>query len=177
MLASLLTGSLLLASAFSASVPFSAPVDLTSALTLASKLGIDPSGPPPSDAIPVPGGFTFTADSDAAHWVRAQLSLPPATLAARESSGMKVGIFVGSNCQGGGRYAENVDYNQQNVGDVNAEYHSILMATRQIRVNEQLDLSLRSGSDLCAVFKGSVTGRGTGCFNQVPYSCFRLIHF
>lgn len=176
MLSTILTTSLFLASALSASVPSPTAVDLSSSLTLASVLGIDPSGPPPSDATPVPGGFTFAAGSAAEKWVIAQLTLPATPLAARELSGMKVGIFIDHDCKGGGRYAENVGYGVQNIADPDARYNSLLLATRQIRVDEQLDLSLKQRTDACGFFQGSVTQRGTGCFNQLPFSCFRLIH-
>lgn len=134
--------------------------------------GIDPSGPVPADAVLVPGGFTFAADSDAALWVRAQ----NAGLSKRDNSGLSITMWSLPSCKGSGSFIGNMPYDSPTVGQ--GQFLSIQYNGRALLSNEQLDLSVENAgfSDKCAHFvKSYRSSDGSGCFNGAAYSCIRLI--
>lgn len=100
----------LTASALSATIP-AAPVavDLADAHSIAEARGIDITGPIPSDATAIPGGYSFEADSDASVWVRAQLA-SSTSLEKRQQANIGIGMFTAANCGGMGLWVENVRY-------------------------------------------------------------------
>lgn len=151
-------------------------VDMNDAIAIAEQRGIDVHGPIPSDATPIDGGFAFEADSEAAYWVRAQTALASSTtLGKREFTNIGVGMFTGSGCSGNGVFIGNVVFFQQNVAPQYFQYFSYSVSGRQPTSNEALDFSLRSGDDLCAIYKNSYRP-APGCYNLGPISCFRIIH-
>lgn len=140
---------------------------------------IDPSGPIPADAVPISGGgFSFSADSDTAHWVRAQTS-SGSDLTKRGSSGLSIAIWTNFGCSGSGAFFPNVQYGVQSVGSI-LYYQSIQFNGRALLGNEQLDFSqqLVLHGDKCAHYIGSAPNRlGAGCFDEGAFSCFRLLSF
>lgn len=179
-------GALFLTSALGAAVPAalespSLPVSIpVNAMEICAQRGINIHGPIPSDATPTEGGFTFTAGSDAALWVQAQISLASSgDLAKREFANIGIGMFSAQNCLGDGAWFDNVQYQLQNVAPRNFFYQSLGISYRALG-NEQLDISRRGSSnadinDYCHNFlKFYGPGTGIGCYNQEVFSCFRL---
>lgn len=148
----------------------------SNSLAILAARGIDPSGPIPADAVALPGGgFSFAADSDTAHWVRAGNS----DLTKRENSGLTVSMWSAPSCAGSGAVFPNMVYGQQSIGGLE-KYISYEFRGRALLQNEQLDLSVIafSGGDKCAKFVKTIKGGSApGCLNQVGFSCMRLTHF
>lgn len=148
----------------------------SSPITTPTTANIDFTGPIPSDATPLPnGGFSFTADSSAAIWARAQSSLSPLT--ARSNSGLSMTLWTAFGCGGAGAYFPNLQYGVQSVGPV-TYYQSIQLNNRGLYGNEQLDFSqLRvQGGDKCADYqKSAPNGLGAGCHDEGAFSCIRLL--
>lgn len=177
MLFPVFTTALLAASVLGAALPGPGP-DPTPAPTddifaLCVKRGIDVAGPIPADATAIPGGFTFTADSDASHWARAQVNLAPQKLAKRINANIGIGMFTGDWCGGDGAWFDNVRYGNNNIGS--REYKSVGISYRALRSDEQLDFSKTAKSDKCGNYRYSA-GKQTpvGCFNSQPITCLRL---
>lgn len=177
MLFPVFTTALLAASVLGAAIPDAAPTpagDMSDALAICAKRGIDVSGPIPGDSTAIEGGFTFTADSDASHWVRAQFALAPEQLSKRyHYANVGVGMFAQNGCTGDGAWFNNVIYGNQNVGG--RDYKSVGISYRALRSDEQLDFSSKSGADQCAVYRYSAGKRTpVGCFNSQVINCLRL---
>lgn len=171
MLFPVFTTALLAASVLGAALPAPAPADDIFALCV--KRGIDVAGPIPGDATAVPGGFTFTSDSNASHWVRAQVELTPQKLGKRINAHIGIGMFSEKWCGGDGAWFDNVRYGVNSVG--NREYKSVGISYRALRSDEQLDFSKTVKSDKCGNYLYSA-GKKTpiGCFNSQPITCLRL---
>lgn len=162
-----------LASALSS--PNASPSDAHALSTLASR-GIDPLGPIPADATPLPnGGYSFSADSDTAHWVRAHNS----PLSKRASSGLSITLWGLNNCGGPGAFFPNVEYGVSEVGGQDY-YIGLEFKGRALLDNEQLDMSilLPAGQDKCAKYVTSLFGgSGAGCYAGLKaFSCMRLLN-
>lgn len=145
----------------------------TDTLSILVSRGIDPSGPIPSDATPLPnGGFSFAADSDASHWARAQ------ALVKRGSSGLSITLWGDGHCGGPGAFFGNVQYGNSNVGERDF-YLSVQYSGRALLDNEQMDLSklVPNGSDKCARYVRTLGPRTPpGCYaDGNSYSCMRLL--
>ncbi|KAL0631152.1 hypothetical protein Q9L58_009995 [Maublancomyces gigas] len=157
--------------------PALTPVDMSSIsnpISVCEQRGIDVRGPIPSDAKPTEGGFTFEADSDAAHWARAQIALASSPdLEKRAYANIGIGMFAQNLCNGQGAWFDNVQYDVQHVDHVN--FYSVGISYRGLRNNEHLDFSRLSGSDWCGTYLYSAGFQtGVGCFNSQTINCFRL---
>lgn len=145
-------------------------------LAILAARGIDPRGPIPADATPIDGGYTFAADSDAAHWSVAQAFTPGSTLGKRDSSGLSMTMWSTNSCGGSGAFFGNVQYGASQVGGL-TYYQSIQFNGRALLSNEQADFSYINllNGDRCATFQGSLGGRTpAGCYSVGSFSCFRL---
>lgn len=179
----MLFNALLSLSLISLATAYPSPSADTALATLFAR-GIDPSGPIPADAVPISGGgFSFSADSDTAHWVRAQSSFSSSSsssdLTKRESSGLAITLWTLFGCSGSGAYFANVQYGQPGVGSI-LYYQSAEIRGRSLRGNEQLDFSYVDvlGGNKCAHYVGSATKfHPVGCSDQGAFSCFRLLKF
>lgn len=152
-------------------------VDMSSVgnpIEVCEQRGIDVRGPIPSDAKPIEGGFTFEADSDSAHWARAQIMLASSSdIEKRQYANIGIGMFAQNFCKGQGAWFDNVQYNVQHIDRVN--FYSVGISYRGLRNNEHLDFSRLSGRDWCGRYifsAGSQTP--VGCFNAQTINCFRL---
>lgn len=169
MLPQLLLSALFTASALSAAVPSPIP----EAHALAASRGIDITGPIPSDATPITGGYSFTADSDAAIWVRAQLT--PSSIEKRQLANIGIGMFAGQNCLGEGSWIDNVSYGSQTSRSV--QFMSVGISYRGLVAGEHLDFSKSTSTNLnlCGTYVYSAAPfTQIGCFNSQPINCFRL---
>lgn len=169
------------------------PAELTTHITeshrILARLGIDPSGPIPSDAVPMPGGgFSFEADSPTSHWVRVQPEIAPpadaATLSERATSGysgLSLTMWGGHLCDGSGAYVPNAKYGVQYVGDGPKWYNTLQWKGRALLSQEQLDISYVDSShpsNKCGIFARSAKkGAPPQCFQTGSYSCFNLWHY
>lgn len=139
--------------------------------------GIDPHGPIPLDAVPIPGtdgtGYTFEADSDTSHWVRTQHLSPKRAL-----SGLSITMWSFTGCQGGGAYFGNVQYMQNSVSSSHNFYNAIDLQPRALLSSEKIDFSasMSANPDPCGTYLfSSPKGMGAGCRSLPGYSCFRLL--
>lgn len=177
------------ASAFGAAMPApSAPYGLTKVdvdhsagdpIAICKQRGIDVHGPIPGDAVKgSDGGYHFAADSNAFHWVRAQLVEPPKTskrdLETRnDPANIGIGMFAQDWCNGQGAWFDDVVYGVHNYANINM--YSVGISYRGLRNNEHLDFSKLSGNDYCGQYVYSA-GYETpvGCFNSQAINCFEL---
>lgn len=161
------------------STPSLVPVNITSVsnpFEICTLRGIDIRGPIPSDAEPIEGGFSFSADSDAAHWTRAQIALASSSdIKQRDFANIGIGMFAQNWCTGQGAWFDNVQYDVQHAAHL--FLYSVGISYRGIRNNEHLDFSRLSNGDWCGQYRYSA-GPNTqvGCFNSEAITCFRLWH-
>lgn len=152
-------------------LPSPSPAD---SIAILSARGIDPAGPIPADAVPIPGGgFSFEADSDTSHWVRVQST---SGLAKRQNSGLSMTMWAQAGCGGSGAFFGNVQYGASQVGS-QSFYLSIQFPGRALLAKEQLDFSVinQLTGNRCATFVRTAPRQsGPGCFNEPAFSCFRL---
>ncbi|KAL0634115.1 hypothetical protein Q9L58_006994 [Maublancomyces gigas] len=174
---SILSTALLLATALSAAAQGLTAVDITmidDPYEICADREIDIYGPIPADAIPIQGGYSFDANSDALHWVRAQIALATSSdLEKREWANIGIGMFAQNWCTGQGSWFDNVEYGTHYVDHTNM--FAVGISYRGLRDNEHLDFSRLAGSDWCGKYVFSA-GRLTpvGCFNCQAINCFEL---
>lgn len=150
--------------------------DLTpKSVSICAERGIDIHGPIPSDAIPFAGGYTFSADSNTSHWVRAQSH----SLAKRNSADIAITMWTFPGCKGPGAYFPNVQYEHQNVAPTQYFYNTI-ETHRGLRSGERLDFSQRTPQkpdDLCYRYLFTAQREMPAkCLDVDTVSCFRLWH-
>lgn len=135
----------------------------SSALSILASRGIDPNGPIPSDVVPLPnGGYTFSADSNTAHWVRVH----NAGLSKRAISGLSVTLWGGFTCDGNGAFFPNVEYAVSCLG-AQEYYATVEFRGGALLGKEQMDFSrlVPGGADRCASYVESfVGGTPAGCY-------------
>lgn len=182
MLPHILLSALFATAALSAAVPASlstttpftiAPLDLDAAYALAESLGVDPTGPIPSDAVAFPGGYTFEADSPAALWTRLQLAPRSASLAPRQSASIGIGMWTGQNCNGSGMWVDNVTYGAKTAQP--GHFISVGISYRGLGQGEHLDFSRYAALNYCSIYVYSAAQfTGIGCWNGPDVTCFEL---
>lgn len=178
MLAKVFVSAAIIATALAGALP--APALTPSAeypaggLAVCADRGIDASGPIPSDAVPIEGGYTFAADSDASYWAQAQIELAGSSdLQKREYANIGIGMFAQNGCGGQGSWFDNVQYDVSHISNVNL--FSVGISYRGLRDNEHLDFSRWNGNDLCGAYlfsAGFLTN--VGCFSTQAINCFKL---
>lgn len=159
------------------------PTDPNESHRILKRLGIDPTGPIPSDAVLQPsGGYEFAADSPASHWARVQTNTEPPTsmtLGKRGSPNLSMTMWQGGGCTGSGLYFANVQYHLQYFASNNYWYNSLQWG-RPLLDQEQLDISTEDNknlSDWCGVFMRSAPKRQSGCYHPPSFTCFNLWHY
>jgi hypothetical protein len=137
--------------------------------------GIDVNGPIPSDAVKESdGGYHFAPDSNAFHWVRAQIATAASGSKKRnDPANIGIGMFAQDWCNGQGAWFDDVIYGNHNYGTTN--YFSVGISYRGLRSNEHLDFSKYANGDYCGQYVYSA-GYMTpvGCFNSQAINCFEL---
>ncbi|KAF8253451.1 hypothetical protein K440DRAFT_657395 [Wilcoxina mikolae CBS 423.85] len=144
--------------------------------TLATKLGIDPAGPHPSDYEKYNGKyFTFKKGSKFATWVAAQGARLDADVVSGNSE-IGIAIWKDSDCTGDGMYTPDSGYDifwynpdvydlsMQTMGYVDPGMNRVWMYT--------WDGKGDSPSDYCGIDKYWYVYGGPGCANVPPFSCF-----
>lgn len=153
------------------------PVYLHDTVAAAEYRGIDVRGPIPSDAKKDENGvYICEPDSDAAAWVRAQLSLGASSdTKKRELANIGIGMFSDNNCLGTAAWIDNVSYGDS-VSRGGIEFKSVGISFRAMRSGEHLDFSRRGPSNnLCETYLYSAAPfTGVGCFNSQPINCFHF---
>lgn len=147
----------------------------TDPLHILALRGIDPLGPIPADATPLPnGGYSFAADSDTAHWVLARDSLP---LSKRAVSGLSISMWSNPDCSGSGGFFGNVAYDRFHVGLI-TNYAAVLYNGRALLDNEQLDFySVNTlNQDPCGIHVSTAARRSAAGCHVVgrPFGCFMM---
>lgn len=156
---------------------FAVPSAYAATYAILAARGIDPHGPIPLDAVPIPGtngtGYTFEADSDTSHWVRTQHLSPK-----RDLSGLSITMWSFAGCQGGGSFFGNVQYFHNSITGSNKFYNAIDLQPRALLSSEKIDFSASNSKNLdpCGTYQfSSPKGMAPGCRPLPGYTCFRLL--
>lgn len=122
----------------------------------------------------IKGGYSFAANSDALHWVRAQIALATSSdLEKHEWANIGIGMFAQNWCTGHGAWFDNVQYGTHYFDRTNL--FTVGISYRGLRNNEHLDFSKLLKNDWCGKYVSSAPRLApVGCFNTSAINFFKL---